>query len=387
MARIWLYVGASLAVFSATLFQVYVRSPALEALGVYRQLQPINHENCKSVPELQACEKITILSSGIMYLACAGTIESRSTWMPTLDALNATTVLTRSVHDYLATYDIRTGEITRLTLRGLVDPRGLNLHGMDVVPDEADSTMLWIYLVNHRPNSDSAHKGADSVIEIFKTRIGVDYVQWVHTVEDAQVMVTPNDIIGGGNGQEFWFTNDNGVKIGMRRHIDAMFWLKTTFVGYCHVAYGCKRASVPLYASNGITKASDGSIIVGSYRLGQFTVHKPREDKTLEYVRTIKTDMPLDNLALSTDGSIIAAAFPKGHLLGECKKSINVTAPSAVLRISDATLDGKYNVEKIYEDNGQLGSFATTAAMYGDTLYIHGLMAHRMLVCKIPVPS
>ncbi|CUA74442.1 hypothetical protein RSOLAG22IIIB_05551 [Rhizoctonia solani] len=358
----------------------------LDALGFRRTLQPLNHKNCKSIPELQACEKISILSSGIMYLACAGTIESRTTWMPTLDALNATAVLARSVPDYLATYDINTGAIVQLTVKGLADPRGLNLHGMDVVPDEIDPKTLWIYLVNHRPQLDSEHKGADSVIEIFKTQTGANYVEWVQTVSDSRAMVTPNDIVGGGNGKEFWFTNDNGAKVGMRRHLDAMFWLKTTFVGYCHVTHGCKKASVSLYGSNGIARAPDGSILVGSYRVGQLTVHKPKEDKTLEHVQTIQTEFPLDNLALSADGSIIAAAFPKLHLLAESMINVSTTAPSAVLRISSAT-NGKYNVEKIYEDDGQLGSFATTAAMYGDTLFIHGLMAHRMLACKIPLPS
>ncbi|KAJ1304411.1 hypothetical protein OPQ81_005559 [Rhizoctonia solani] len=373
MARTWLYATAALAVFGSTLFQM--------------KLHPINHNNCQTIPELQACEKIKILSTGIMYLACAGTIESRTTWMPTLDALNATAVLTRSTPDFLATYNMKTGAITRLTVKGFADPRGLNLHGMDVVPDETDPTRLWIYLVNHRPKSDSAYKGADSVIEIFTSQAKADYVEWVQTIKDAQVMVTPNDIVGGRNGQEFWFTNDNGVKVGMRRHIDAMFWLKTTFVGYCHVTSGCKRASAPLYGSNGIARASDGSILVGSYRAGQLTVHKPKEDKTLEHVMTINTGLPLDNLALSADGSIIAAAFPKLHLLAESIKNISATAPSAVLRISNGTSNGKYKVEKIYEDDGQLGSFATTAAMYGDTLYIHGLMAHRMLACKVPLPS
>ena len=135
--------------------------------------------------------------------------------MPTLDALNATAVLTRSTPDYLATYDINTKATTQLTVKGLVDPRGLNLHGMDIVPDETDPRVLWIYLVNHRPQLDSAHKGADSVIEIFKTHSGADYVEWVETVSDVRVMVTPNDIVGGSNGNEFWFTNDNGVKVGL----------------------------------------------------------------------------------------------------------------------------------------------------------------------------
>lgn len=36
-------------------------------------------------------------------------------------------------------------------------------------------------------------------------------------------------------------------------------------------------------------QASDGSILVGSYRLGQLTVHKPKHDKTLEHVKTVDT--------------------------------------------------------------------------------------------------
>lgn len=391
MTRSWLYAGATIAVLSAVLSHVYIRAPELEASGIYRELKPVNHENCKSIPELKACEKINVLSSGVMYLACAGTIESRITWMPTLDALNATALRSKSTPDYLATYNLRTGEITKLDVRGLTDPRGLNLHGMDVVPDESDPETLWIYLVNHRPHLDLSlehtYSGANSVIEVFKSRIGANHIDWVQTVEDQDVMVTPNDIVGGANGQEFWFTNDNGAKTGIWREIDVMFRRKSTFVGYCHVNDGCKVASVPLLGSNGIVRASNGFIMVGSYRAGQITVHKPRADKTLEYVSKIDTDLPLDNLALSADGSIIAAAFPKLHLVGPAAKNSSITAPSSALRIYHATADMKqYKVEKLYEDEGQLGSFATTAAMYGDTLYLHGLMAHRMLACKIPLP-
>lgn len=160
--------------------------------------------------------EIKILPSGMMYLACAGTIESRITWMPTLDALDSTAAHSKSTHDYLATYDIHTGKITKLDVRGMVDPRGLNLHGMDVVPDEKDPDTLWIYLVNHRPPLDPTYIGANSVIEVFKsTQLGMGHVDWVQTVEDHTVVVTPNDIVGSPNGQEFWFTNDNSVKTGM----------------------------------------------------------------------------------------------------------------------------------------------------------------------------
>jgi hypothetical protein len=50
MARTWLYAGASLAVVGSALFQVYIRSPTLEANGIYRELHPVNHKNCQSIP-------------------------------------------------------------------------------------------------------------------------------------------------------------------------------------------------------------------------------------------------------------------------------------------------------------------------------------------------
>ncbi|KAG8747129.1 hypothetical protein FRC10_002178 [Ceratobasidium sp. 414] len=347
----WLYAGGVLALL-ATLFQLFLRGPTVE----YRP-SPLNHEKCTSIP------------------ACAGTIESRTIWMPTLDALNATAVRSQTLRDYVATYDIPTGKITKLGIRGFTEPRGLNLHGMDVVVDKKDQNKLWIYLVNHRPpvnplmNAESS--GANSVIEVFKTNLGASHMDWVQTVEDHKVIITPNDIVGGTNGEEFWFTNDNGAKTGIMRTMAAKLSLKDTFIGYCHLKKGCKVASVLLRASNGIVRASDGSILVGNYRFGKLTVHKQRQDMTIELVEEIDTGLPLDNLALSADGSIIAAGFPNPHVIIPSSKNVSMTVPSAVLRITRG-IGNQYAVEKVYEDEGQLGSFATTAAMYKDTLYIHG---------------
>jgi arylesterase/paraoxonase len=139
--------------------------------------------------------------------------------MPTLDALNATAMRAITSKDYVATYEPRSRKVTKLEVLGFAEPRGLNLHGMDVVPDEHDPELLWVYLVNHRPpmdpTVDATEAGADSAIEIFTTRLGSNSIAWVKTIEDSEVVVTPNDIIGGSNGQEFWFTNDHHAKLGM----------------------------------------------------------------------------------------------------------------------------------------------------------------------------
>lgn len=163
--------------------------------------------------------ELVIHQSGLVYLACAASLWSRTVWMPTLDALNATALLEKTSSDYVATYEPKSRTVTKLKVLGFTEPRGLNLHGMDVVVDERDSNLLWIYLVNHRPpldlSVDASQVGADSVIEIFKSQVGTNSMGWVKTMSHSSIIITPNDIVGGTNGQEFWFTNDNHVKVGL----------------------------------------------------------------------------------------------------------------------------------------------------------------------------
>ena len=83
--------------------------------------------------------------SGIVYLACASQ-EGRTLWAPYF-----LTFKQPSRNDYVAFYDPSDSSVTRLELEGLNDPRGLNLHGMDVVASQSDPESLFISLVNHRP--------------------------------------------------------------------------------------------------------------------------------------------------------------------------------------------------------------------------------------------
>ncbi|KAG9103588.1 hypothetical protein FRC06_009722 [Ceratobasidium sp. 370] len=302
------------------------------------------------------------------------------------------------LHDYVATYNPRSGEITKLRLSNFVEPRGLSLQGMDVVPDEHDADLLWVYLVNHRPpldpTVDAAKVGADSVIEIFKTRVGTRTMQWVKTVEDPSVIVTPNDVMGGANGKEFWFTNDNAVKVGLARPLHLLFRVKSTWVGYCHVDTGCKVAADELYFSNGIVRANDGTVWVGSTGSGDITVHEQQADKTLVPTEVIKIDRPIDNLSLAPDGSIIAATLPKAlQFIMQTAKDPSIPSPASAHRISvnkdhSSYFGEKYKVEKIFEEDGtMLGSAASTAAEYEGKLYLHGVVAPRLLICKLPAQS
>ncbi|KAG8694762.1 hypothetical protein FRC09_009614, partial [Ceratobasidium sp. 395] len=323
-------------------YQVYL-SPVLEVGGAFRRIEPLNTDQCEAVEGLQACEKFVIHASGLVYLACTPSPWDRLAWMPAATNFNATAFRARTVPDYVATYNPDSRIITKLEVLNFAEPRGLSVHGMDVVPDERDSDLLWVYLVNHRPpldpTVDANVVGADSAIEIFKTRVGASTMEWVKTVEDPSVIVTPNDILGGANGQEFWFTNDSPIKTGA--NTDGTVW------------------------------------VTSSGAAGYITVHEQQADKTLVPVEIIHVGRTLDNIALS-DGFVIAAAAPKVfHFIFNSAHNPAIPSPASAYRISINTghssyFGEKYKVEKIFEEDGSmLGSAATSAAMHGNKLYLH----------------
>ena len=126
--------------------------------------------------------------------------------------------------DYIAVLDTTTvsskPKFWPMRMKNLpLDWKGYHAHGMDVVvstvPGEED--IAWVYAVNHRPPepaADAKKVGADSVVEIFKTKIGSDVLEHIRTVRDEHV-VTPNDLVGRPDGKGFWASNDHSVKVGL----------------------------------------------------------------------------------------------------------------------------------------------------------------------------
>lgn len=124
-------------------------------------------------------------------------------------------VTARSLTDHITTLDPATSKITRLKLTGFPSSVPLALHGFDVVPSNADPSQLFVYLINHRPPpEDTKTIFADSVIEVFKTKVNSDELVYITTVEDPSVIITPNDVVGHGDGS-FHFTNDARSKLGI----------------------------------------------------------------------------------------------------------------------------------------------------------------------------
>ncbi|KAF8558064.1 calcium-dependent phosphotriesterase [Imleria badia] len=379
------------AVFFAVLGAFYFHAkPALSALGVGRVIQPVGNTNCRTVPQLQACEKLVLHQpSGLVYLACS-TPHSRSHWTPALDRLNASG---RSEFDYVATYDPRTDAINQLSFSGPLSPGGISLHGMDVVPSSDDSSLLYVYLVNHRKpiSADARTIGADSVIEVFKTRIGSSTLEHLRTFQDPAVVITPNDVVGSPDGKSVHFTNDHRLKTGFSRLVSLLALSPDTSIGFCHADQGCKFAYTGLHAGNGIVKGKNDTFYVADCVLGGVTVLERQADNTLAFTEVIKTDRGLDNLAIDANGALWAAGL--SDTLGMVTRQINdpsALVASSALRITinrgpSSFYGEKYNIDKVFEDPGELASGSTSAVYDAERarLFMHGLMSPHLTMCSL----
>jgi arylesterase/paraoxonase len=256
-----------------------------------RDIRAINNDRCTVLDELPACESkcnptghrqllrmipeiVLHQPTGLLFMACS-TTASRVQWTPALHRLNASA---RSTTDYVAIFDPGSRSTRKLALSGFSDPRGLNTHGMDVVPSSTSTSELFVYFVNQRPplaqmtadHADAPH----SSVEIFRMNaITASTLEHVATV-DSPLIRSPNDVAGSPDGKSFWLTNDGSHERGfavcavaahailpcsltrLSQH-HAHIWLKTTptNVVHCVLGGGCKVAAEKLRGANGIVRA------------------------------------------------------------------------------------------------------------------------------------
>ncbi|KAL1750399.1 hypothetical protein FB107DRAFT_294602 [Schizophyllum commune] len=360
-----------LGLFASLLFAFWKRNiePALELGGIWRTVQPHGTEGCRLVPQLQACEKINVHEpTGLVYAACS-TIADRKAWLPALHYYNASA---RSGNDYIALYDPTADSFIKLDVVGLDDPRGLSLHGMDVVPSVEDPETLWVYLVNHRPpvgvaepSTASIAHAEDPSIEIFTTRAGSSELRHVRTVADPVVLHSPNDVAGSPDGKEFWFTNDMKDVDGWKAKLYMILQVAATSVGHCHVDRGCKIALDKMPGANGIDTAEHKTrLMLGSATRPEIRILERQADDTLEVVEVYEHDLPLDNLTVDKRGTVWAAGFPKGADLISKHIPDPLNNPSASTAVRVSCGDGKCTIDKPFESDGSnnIGSGSTTVA-------------------------
>ncbi|TKY84929.1 hypothetical protein EX895_006009 [Sporisorium graminicola] len=377
MPSLLTYVGIPIAL--AALAYQFLSGPGSRAHDVFGLGRALNYTShtCTPIPELEACEDMYLHhASGLLYLACSD-IKGRLAWTPAVDQLDVTG---RPNTDYLAILDTRASGpfASRITKIKPVSFTGtLNVHGISVFEIPAQSSelkpTLRIFLNNHRPPIDPVTKtvldatkvGANSTFELFETTLGEARMRHIRTyVGDA--IRTPNRPAAVGP-DSFVFTNDHATKVGVTRVLDLLF--PRSDVGFCDKS-GCKIAAPGPYTyPNGVVRSSKypNRFYVPTTADPNIRVFELQADNTLSLIDVIHIGYPTDNLTVDEEDNIYAACFPNvPKLLAKFKDPYNKHSPTTVLKISknqghDKFFGKKWNVEKIFEDEGTGMSGATTA--------------------------
>ncbi|KAF8322450.1 calcium-dependent phosphotriesterase [Clavulina sp. PMI_390] len=384
-----IFVGL-LSVLVIALGALYQQSPLIRLLLDFSEHELTDNSACTAVPGTEACEKIVLHhESGLLYMACS-TVAKKRAWDPfsvKFEDRSGTT-------DYIAFYDPKTREITRLNVSSLADSRGLHVHGLDVVQSESDPSTLWVYVVNHRPQLEAGSEyqlGTSEAIEVFKTTPGGKALEHVKTYDDQAVLILTNDVTGSSDGQSFYFTNYHPSKLGKLENLASLvFATKSTSVGFCHADTGCKIAAKGVIGANGIVRTNDDTIWVATTADTYIRSFSRQADNTLVLAEEVKIGGMVDNLTTDKRGNIYAAVVasePRKFLayIGDIKNRISPTATYNIsLNTGRSSFFGeKWSVQKIFEDDGSVISASTTSAYdpREGVLYLHGPFSDKLVTC------
>ncbi|KAG8880656.1 hypothetical protein FRB97_000610 [Tulasnella sp. 331] len=371
--------------------------PRLRGFGLFRGTVSLNNQNCitlkgKSLDQGYEFDWRHARTSGsIVIMASHIYIESRTHWLPAVDRLNAS-VLSSISTDHITILSLAAPySHHKLKITGLPqEARGIWVHGIDIWQDPSDPAALTLYLISHRPPRDRAKSeetGADSVVEIFETRAGDDEVRWVKTVKH-NLVITPNAIAAVGP-RTFYVSNDHSTKTHWMRKVNDLYTLTSDIV-YCDASgrdSKCKVAVNGLIYPNGLTLGTNGLIYSAPTFRGGISAFKRNKDHTLHLVEDIKLEQPFDNLHTDAEsGHIYGSAFTQGYKFAAATKKEGIaagkTSPVEAWKFVQG-LDGKHTASRVFGDPGQRVSATTSAAPFGDKIFLTGVATPNAFICTI----
>ncbi|KAI5474677.1 arylesterase / paraoxonase [Pseudohyphozyma bogoriensis] len=366
--------------------------PKLELWGIGRTLSlGVNNASCVAIPDTEACEDAWVHEdSGAAYLACSS-IADKQHWLPgayVLDGAHTPAVST----DRIVHYDFSTKKSTTLTLTNLPSSsNGIWVHGMTGYAGEEGK--ITLFLVSHPPpveREKAGQVGADSVVEVFETRVGSREARWVYTVE-SELVRTPN-AVAAVSETGVYVTNDHADKISFTRYTETIYATKSTDIVYCDFKSGtteCNVAVDGIYYPNGIAKGRGNTFYSAGSLDGHIKIWESQADNTLVLIDDVDIKRPLDNVKFAADGSVYAAAFPKAlALLNAITPGSTSLSPVEVWRVRDETSQDqyfgkKYDAELVFADDGNVISTVTTGVAYGNQLLLTGVKAKNAVVCSM----
>lgn len=373
----------------------------LTTFGVLRgQIKNIHGvDGLRTIAGTNMCEDLHLeTTTNQLFAACQQDAEQRAQWFSPLEVW---TDHTATGGGAIVRIDPVWMTATTLTLKGFDLP--MVTHGIDILNDPEDTSLLWIYVVSHLPNPerwDVKPRRTDlppeqAHIEIFTHRLGTDEAQHVRSVHHPGITM-PNDIVAI-SPSSFYVTNDHIHHEGLKRAWEDIGTQSTAAIPNTVLVEVSKlqeksptagvkvtTALRAVHNNNGLGRGSPyhpEEIIVLDASGGVVTRTARGKDHSLRVLERIQMDSTLDNPSYYHDPFATPSNNASGYILPGLGRGYKMAGdfphndrpiPSLVWHLRanghEVDFEGKRNVwEKrlIFQDDGRGLRSASGAVMVG----------------------
>lgn len=288
-------------------------------------------------------------------------------------------------------------------------------HGIDVIEDPDQPDAVYIFAVNHLPNSayfeagepEGVHK-ARSQVELFHHVLESQTVQHVRSIHHS-LIETPNDIYAE-SPVSFYVTNDHFYRDGLMRLVEDV-WPSAKWSSIIHVQLESpsKEASVDasvaltgLWNNNGLGHGrTDKEMIISSAVGGELYVSSPQSNHSIEIHATIPFDTVTDNPSYYADpyrtdeddaSGFVVAGISQAIYLPANAKDENATDASQVWYTRFLPATGEWEKKLLFEDDGMRIRTASAAVLVPVEprdgkklawLFVTGFMSESMIAVQV----
>jgi arylesterase/paraoxonase len=241
-------------------------------------------------------------------------------------------------------------------------PHGISWFSVD--------TVSYLYVINNQISKNT--------VELFK--IESNFLRHINSYY-GKLMSSPNDVVGD-EIDKFYVTNDHGNTSEKGKIIEDYLRMPYSYVLYYDGSKFSKAHEGLVYA-NGIQMSNDGTKLFVSHTIGHeiFVLERKKSNGMLIHKKTIAIDSGLDNIDVDENDVIWVAGHPKLFgFIAHAKDSTQIS-PSQFFKIEDK--EGKYEVTKVYENDGSQISAASVVVVKGDNAFVGSVFSDKVLKLEI----
>lgn len=340
------YLGSGLGLIVIAIFATLINA------GVFKTIEAINAQQCHVIDGIVGAEDMTFIPGTNMAFVSA--YDRR------IERADPTAKISGGI--YL--YDLDAQDLIKVS----PEVNDFKPHGISLYQGEQGEIRLFV--VDH---ANQQHQ-----VQIFEYKN--QSLTLLRTIL-APEMISPNDIVAVGP-EQFYVSNDHGFVTGIMRTLEDYLMLPLSNVLYFDGEQAQEVASGLAYA-NGMNMDASGTriYVAGVTSLSLYVYERDLKSNALTLIEKINTGTGVDNIELDEKGDLWIGAHPQLlKFVAHSKQSENRSA-SQVIKIKAS--DGSFDIETVYQNNGDPISGSSVAAVKGQRMLIGSVFDPIMLDCTL----